>query len=162
MGTNPRASMRARRGRPPAHSCTARWQELGPAPRLAAQPPPVRLCPDPSHPHLHTQHLLRDVHHGMREPALQALGKVPDRLGQGTCGWQRGLIRTVARGDGAGGGAAVLHSLGMGRSTSGMRISTRPWYSTLSQCLVHCSTGSNLERSTRLALGSRFSASSCL
>lgn len=54
------------------------------------------------------------------------------------------------------------HSLGMGRRTSGMRISTRPWYSTLSQCLVHCSTGGNLERSTRLALGSRFSASSCL
>lgn len=54
------------------------------------------------------------------------------------------------------------HSLGMGRSTSGMRISTRPWYSTLSQRLVHCSTGWNLERSTRLALGSRFSASSCL
>lgn len=55
-----------------------------------------------------------------------------------------------------------MHSLGMGRSTSGIRISTRPWYSTLSQCLVHCSTGSNLDSSTKLALGSRFSASSCL
>lgn len=69
----------------------------------------------------------------------------------------RGEVGHGERGRGGGG-----HSLGMGRSTSGMRISTRPWYSTLSQCLVHCSTGSNLERSTRLALGSRFSASSCL
>lgn len=69
--------------------------------------------------------------------------------------------RRGAQGAGAGWGRGG-HSLGMGRSTSGMRISTRPWYSTLSQCLAHCSTGSNLESSTRLALGSRFSASSCL
>lgn len=96
------------------------------------------------------------------EPTLQALGKVPDRLGQGTWGrLQRGWWGLGGRwGTGSRGRVGQSgHSLGMGRSTSGMRISTRPWYSTLSQCLVHCSTG---WRSTRLALGSRFSASSCL
>lgn len=59
-------------------------------------------------------------------------------------------------------GQGHWHSLGMGRRTSGMRISTRPWYSILSQSFVHLSTGSYLDRITRQLLGRRFSASSCL
>lgn len=56
----------------------------------------------------------------------------------------------------------IINLLGMGLSTSGMRISTRVWYSRLSHSLVQRSTGSNLHSTTRHDLGSRFSDSLCL
>lgn len=52
--------------------------------------------------------------------------------------------------------------LGMGRRTSGMRISTRPWYRLLSQSRLQRSTGSYLHSKTRQDLGRRFSDSSWL
>lgn len=52
--------------------------------------------------------------------------------------------------------------LGMGRRTSGMRISTRPWYRLLSQSRLQRSTGSYLHSKTRQDFGRRFSDSSWL
>lgn len=52
--------------------------------------------------------------------------------------------------------------LGMGRRTSGMRISTSPWYRLLSQSRLQRSTGSYLHSKTRQDLGRRFSDSSWL
>lgn len=58
--------------------------------------------------------------------------------------------------------AGLPNLLGMGLSTSGMRISTRVWYSRLSHSFVQRSSGSNLHSTTRQDLGRRFSDSLCL
>lgn len=50
----------------------------------------------------------------------------------------------------------------MGLRTSGMRISTRLWYSKLSHSRVQLRTGSYLHNRTRTDLGKRFSDSSLL
>lgn len=47
----------------------------------------------------------------------------------------------------------VSHLLGTGRSTSGMRISTRAWYRMWSQFLIHLRMGSHLHRDTSLSFG---------
>lgn len=54
------------------------------------------------------------------------------------------------------------YSLGTGRSTSGMRISTRAWYKMWSQLLIHLRIGSYLHRVISLSFGRVPSCSSSL
>lgn len=54
------------------------------------------------------------------------------------------------------------YSLGTGRSTSGMRISTRAWYRMWSQLLIHLRMGSYLHRVISLSFGRVPSCSSSL
>lgn len=59
-----------------------------------------------------------------------------------------------------GGGTQPGCSLGTGRSTSGMRVSTRAWYRMWSQLRIHLRMGSHLHRETSLSFGRTASSGS--
>ena len=81
-----------------------------------------------------------------------AVGAGQEGAGRALSGrsWGRGK-EGVERSLGALVGAG--RSLGTGRSTSGIRISTSAWYRMWSQVLIHRRTGSHLHRDTSLSLG---------